>query len=106
MRVIDRSRSRSEGEEIVHRGGDLGGSFVAVTHYPGDPARVRRTAANDASQLLAQAADPRHLGPRMVVVPHCRRAPGGTSDNQAQPALQLEDAVAAEQDVLPGVLVV
>ena len=61
MRVVDRPRGRGEGEEVVDRGGDLGGALVAVAHDAGDPARVGRAAADDASQFLAQAADARRL---------------------------------------------
>src|SRR5438874_592803 len=40
MRVVNGARSGREGKEIIHRGGDLSGAFVAVPHHASDPARV------------------------------------------------------------------
>ena len=106
MRIVDRARGRGKGEQVIDRRGDLGRPLVAVAHDPGDPARVGRAAADDAADLLAQAADARRLGPRMVVVIDRRGPPRQLPDDQRQPALELVVVVAVEQIVLAVVLVV
>ena len=106
MRVVDGPRGRREGEQVVDRRGDLGGALVAVAHHPGDPARVRGAAADHPAQLLAQAADARPLGPRVVIVPDRRRAARELPDGEREPALELVIIVAVEEVVLAVVLVV
>ena len=106
MRVVDGAACRGKGEQIIDRRGDLSGTLVAVAHDPGDPARVRRPAAHDTADFLAQAADDRPFRPRMVVVPDRRRAARKPPHDQRQPALELVIVVAVEQIVLAIVLVV
>ena len=77
-----------------------------MAHHAGDPARVGGAAAHDAADLLAQGADARPLGPRMVVViDRAARVPTG-ADGDRQAALELVVIVAVEQVVLAVVLVV
>ena len=106
MRVVDGARGGGEGEQIVDRRGDLGGALVAVPHDPGDPARVGGAAAHDPADFLAQGADARPVGLRMVVVVDRRGAPGQVPDRDRQAALELVVIVAVEQVVLAVVLVV
>src|SRR5258707_12244037 len=106
MRIIDGARGRGEGEQVIDRGGDLGGALVAVPHHPGDPARVGGAAAHDPADFLAQSPNARPVGLRVVVGVARRRAPREMPHRQRQPTLELVVIIAVQEVVLAIVLVV
>src|SRR5436305_13653533 len=100
MRVVDEAGGGREGEQVIDRGGDLGGALVAVPHYAGDPARVGGAAAHDPADLLAQAADAGAIRLRMVVVVDRRGAARQMPRRERETALELVIIVAVEEGVL------
>src|SRR5229473_2196284 len=106
MRIVDRAGRRGEGEQIIDRRGDLCRALVAVPHHALDPARVGGAAAYDAADFLAQGADARPVGLRMIIVVDRRVAPRQMPHGEREPALELIVIVAVEEVVLAIVLVV
>src|ERR1700716_4008680 len=100
MRVVDGASGCREGKQVIDRGGDLGGALVAVPHHAGDPARVGGAAAYDSADLLAQGADLRPVGLRMVIVIDRRSVARQMPDCERQPTLELVVIIAVEQVVL------
>src|SRR5579862_1651386 len=89
MRIVDRVGGGGEGEQIIDGRGDLGGALVAVPHHAPDPARVGGAAAHDPSQFLAQRANARPVGLRMIDVVARRVAPGEVAHGEREAALEL-----------------
>src|SRR4029077_17675445 len=106
MRVVDRPRGCREGEQVIDRGGDLGGTLIAVPHHAGDPPRVGGADAHDPADLFAQGTDLRPVGRRVVVVVDRRPVAGQMPDGERKPALELIVIVTVEEVVLAIVLVV
>src|SRR5712691_2858862 len=106
MRVVYRACRGSEGEQIVDRRGDLGRTLVAVPHHALDPARVGGAPAHDAPDLLAQGADARPVGLRMIDVVDRRFAPRQMPHGERKAALELVVIVIVGEIVLAIVLVV
>src|SRR6185312_9824839 len=105
MMVLHRLGRRGEGEEIIDRRRDLEAALIAVPHHAVEPFGIGGAAMNDPADLLAEAADARRLGPRMIVVIDRRRHTREMADRDCEPALELIVIVAVEQIVLAIVLI-
>ncbi len=105
MVVLHRAGGGGEGEQVIHRRGDLEGALVAVPLHPLDPLRVHHARSDDPADLFIEGANHRAFGAGMVVVVDRAIASLQRGHRRRRAAFELVIVVGVEQVVLAVVLV-